>query len=284
MLRHLVDPPGLVALGRVLGWDPIPLHLPHARRLAPALKRGVRNRAAAAGDVVWHLSSCDLGYGREAVLSSVELFGQTGEVTVLMGPNGSGKTTLLRAIAGLSRPLAGRAARGQGRVAYLPQDPGVLLHRATVQKEVEYTLRRAGSDEPAATLLARLGLGDLAERYPGDLSSGQRQRAALAAILAGSPALVLLDEPTRGMDALARRALVELLREMVAAGASAVVSTHDADLAAEVADRIVLVEHGTARDAGDPRSALSGDSSYATDIGRLYPGGPVTVEELMACL
>jgi len=136
------------------------------------------------------------------VLEGVEVSGVQGEVVALTGPNGGGKTTLLRAIAGLLRPLSGTVSRAPGRVAYLPQDPGALLHQASVREEVELT---AGSKPVnVARILAELGLVHVAGRYPRDLSGGERQRAAIAAILAGEPPLALLDEPTRGMDSAAR--------------------------------------------------------------------------------
>ena len=284
MATRMEDPPQLVALARALRWSPVPLTVDEAAGRAPSLRPPPEPAPVSAGDAAWELRSCAVGHDRTAVLAGVDLGGATGEVTVLMGPNGGGKTTLLRAIAGLQKPLAGTAWRQAGRVAYLPQDPAVLLHRRSVQDEVDYTLRRAGSHEPRGLVLRRLGLADLASRYPGDLSSGQRQRAALAAILAGSPGLVLLDEPTRGMDANARSALVRILREMAVAGASVVVATHDADLAADLADRVLFVDAGTVRDGGCPAAALSGPGAYSTDIGRLYPGGPVTVEGVLACL
>ncbi len=86
------------------------------------------------------------------------------------------------------------------------------------------------------------------------------------------------------MDTAARLALTALLRELTAGGASVVVSTHDSDLGAALADRVVIVGAGQVIDAGDPVTALSGDNPYATDIGRLYPGGPVTVGQVMQCL
>jgi energy-coupling factor transport system ATP-binding protein len=149
---------------------------------------------------------------------------------------------------------------------------------------VRLTLDRAGESEPPDTILAALGLDGVAGRYPRDLSSGERQRAALAAILPGRPALVLLDEPTRGMDGAARAALRGLLDRLREAGSAVVLATHDADLAAEVGDRVVLVAGGGVRELGPPDGALSGDSPYATQIGRLYPGGPVTVEGVLARL
>jgi energy-coupling factor transporter ATP-binding protein EcfA2 len=169
-------------------------------------------------------------------------------------------------------------------VAYLPQNPAALLHRPTLRAEVSLTLDRAGDPEPPERILEALGLLRLAGRYPRDLSTGERQRAALAAVLPGSPSLALLDEPTRGMDGLARTALHDVLQRLRAAGCAVVLATHDGDLAAEVGDRIVRVGEGGARDLGAPESALSGESELATQIGRLYPGGPVTVEGVLEAL
>jgi energy-coupling factor transport system ATP-binding protein len=187
-------------------------------------------------------------------------------VVALLGPNGSGKTTLLRTLAGLIPALAGTVRRPDGRAAYLPQNPGALLHLPTVRAEVELTLRRSGSSDSPAAMLAAFGLTDLAERYPRDLSSGERQRAALAATLAGSPALLLLDEPTRGMDAAARRSLVAAVRDLSQSGAAVVVATHDTDLATELADRTVMLRDGRAVEvpvsgpASSPAAALPGTS------------------------
>ncbi|GAC1578960.1 MAG: ATP-binding cassette domain-containing protein [Candidatus Dormibacteria bacterium] len=282
MLDRLADPPAFVELALRLGLVPLPREL---SEIAPPTLREVPTAAGKTfGDVAWHLRECTLGHHRRPVVSAADMAGGAGQVTVLMGPNGAGKTTVLRAIAGLQAPLSGTAWRRPGRVAYLPQDPGVLLHRQTVRAEVEYTLGSAGSAESPKRILDRLHLTVLADRYPGDLSSGQRQRAALAAILAGCPGLVLLDEPTRGMDREARRALVALLQEMAAAGSSVVLATHDAELAAAVADQVLLVDSGEVRDAGTPASALSGANPFATDMGRLYPGGPVTLEEVLSRL
>jgi len=114
--------------------------------------------------------------------------------------------------AGLLKPLGGQVDRTvHGRVAYLPQNPTALLHRPTVKEEVELTLSRSQEQEPAGKILEELGLQTVAARYPRDLSCGERQRAAIAAILPGHPDLVLLDEPTRGMDSAARSALIDVL-------------------------------------------------------------------------
>jgi energy-coupling factor transporter ATP-binding protein EcfA2 len=190
-----------------------------------------------------------VGRAGAATLDEIELAGAPGEVVVLTGPNGSGKTTLLRTLAGLLAPLAGTVRRPEGRTAYLPQNPGALLHLPTVRAEVALTLRRTGSSEPLGAMLAAFGLAALGDRYPRDLSSGERQRAALAVTLAGAPTLVLLDEPTRGMDTAARSSLVAAVEVLTAGGSAVVVATHDETLAAALADRTILLSGGRATEA-----------------------------------
>jgi len=212
-----------------------------ARRWPPAPQEVALDNDHVAGAEVWSLRRVVVGFRSRPVAGPFDLAGRSGEVVALRGPNGAGKTTLLRTIAGLLEPLAGSVERRPGRIAYLPQNPGALLHRPTVRSEVELTLARAQDREPADRILAALGLQHVAGRYPRDLSSGERQRAALAAVLAGSPSLVLLDEPTRGMDAAARSALIGLVADLRRRGSAVVLATHDAALAGALADRVVEV-------------------------------------------
>jgi energy-coupling factor transporter ATP-binding protein EcfA2 len=200
------------------------------------------------GAVAWRVEHLATGPTRTPVLEGVTLEGRSGEVIALVGPNGGGKTTLLRTLAGLLAPISGSIERAPGRIAFLPQNPMALLHRATVAAEVAWTVRRDESAHDAPELLAELGLSDLAQRDPRDLSSGERQRAAIAAVLAGSPQIALLDEPTRGMDDDARDALCRVVLRMRAAGCSIVLATHDINLAHAVADRIVSVGAGVANE------------------------------------
>jgi energy-coupling factor transport system ATP-binding protein len=279
---RLPSPPALVRLGLYLGWSPLPLE--PAAATPPALRPARSVSPPGAGAVAWSLEAVSAGPGPESLLEGLDMSGRAGEVVVLMGANGTGKTTLLRVLAGLQRPLRGRVERRPGRIAYLPQNPSALLHLPTVLDEVRLTLDRAGEAESPRVVLETLGLEELAHRYPRDLSTGERQRAALAAVLPGSPSLALLDEPTRGMDGKARAALRLLLAGLRERGASVVVATHDSELAAEIADRVILLADGAACDLGPPDLALSGDSELATQIGRLYPGGPVTVEGVLSRL
>jgi energy-coupling factor transport system ATP-binding protein len=211
--------------------------------LEPPFPRPGVARSSGGGEVVC-ISAAAAGFDGRPVLEKVELAVRSGEVVALMGPNGGGKTTLLRLIAGLLSPMTGTVERRPGRVAYLPQNPAALLHRPTVRDEVRFTIDRSGESEKPETILAQLGLLHVAGRYPRDLSSGERQRAAVAAVLAGSPGLVLLDEPTRGMDARAREALVRLAAALRERGAAVVIATHDSDLRDAVADRVLMVACG----------------------------------------
>jgi len=243
--EHIGTLPGrslVVDGGRVLD-APAPAW---SRATGPVRPQVAASRATAS--VAWSLDRVAAGPARVAVLESVSLDGRTGEVVALVGPNGGGKTTLLRTIAGLLMPIAGTVHRTPGRVAYLAQNPMALLHRPTVAAEVAWTVRGDGQGADAAALITELGLAHLADRDPRDLSTGERQRAAIAAVLAGAPHIALLDEPTRGMDDAARAALCRVIVRMRNAGCSVVLATHDRNLAAAVADRTIAIGSGTAHE------------------------------------
>ena len=202
-----------------------------------------------AGPVAWSAVGVTAGFGAKVVLDAIDVEGRRGEVVALCGPNGGGKTTLLRLIAGARSPISGRVERRPGRIAYLPQNPTALLNRPTLRSEVSLTLDRANESEPPEAILQELGLLAVAGRYPRDLSCGERQRAALAAVLPGRPGLVLLDEPTRGMDAIARSALIRLVCRLRDQGSAVVLATHDAELRAALADRVLRVSGGKVTEA-----------------------------------
>ncbi|HEX4678096.1 MAG TPA: ABC transporter ATP-binding protein [Gaiellaceae bacterium] len=194
-----------------------PLYLPHV------------------AEVVCSVRDVHFSYGDRVVLEHTSLEVHRGEVVALTGPNGAGKTTLAQIAAGLLEPDAGEVTRL--RAAYLAQDPGRHLVTERVLDEVAL-----GADvERAHVTLARLGLADHEQRHPRDLSSGERERLALAAVLATEPELLVLDEPTRGVDPERKAELARLLRAE-APGRGTLVVTHDLVWAAEVADRIVKLD------------------------------------------
>jgi energy-coupling factor transport system ATP-binding protein len=170
------------------------------------------------------------------VLDGVSLELRRGEIVALVGPNGSGKTTLAKLAAGLLEPLSGTISR-TGRATYLSQDPGRYVFRDRADEEVAVGV---GGDLAAARrALAAVGLGGYEHRHPRDLSSGERERLALAAVLAPEPELLIVDEPTRGVDPERKLELAALLRGE--RGRATLVVTHDRAFADAVADRIVSI-------------------------------------------
>lgn len=203
--------------------------------------RWPQRQRAAGGPVLAEGRGLAVGMARPLLLD-VSIAIRRGEVLAVVGANGAGKTTLLRTLAGLLSPLAGEVSREPGRIAYLPQDPGALLHQATVRREIEQTIRWLRIAEGPEAIMGRFDLGPLAATDPRDLSSGQRQRAALAAVLVGCPQLAFLDEPTRGAGVRARRALVDELDLLTGRGSAVVIATSDRGFATRVADRLLAIE------------------------------------------
>lgn len=218
------------------------LSAPEPAPVWPLRQRGSR----ASGELAWEATSLGVGHER-AVLEGVNLRCHRGEVVAVTGANGAGKTTLLRTLAGLLKPIEGGLHREPGRRAYLPQDPGALLHQATVQAEIQQTIRWMGLECSGSDVTAEFGLQELTGQDPRDLSTGQRQRVALAAILVGGPEMVFLDEPTRAADQSSRQALFLAVDRLAGQGAAVLVATSDREFAEQVGDLVVVAEGGRLR-------------------------------------
>ena len=187
-----------------------------------------------AADAVCSVRGVSFAYGERSVLDDVSLEVRRGEIVALTGPNGVGKTTLAKIAAGLLQPDTGAVTHE--RAAFLTQDPG--RHMVTERVIDEVAL---GSDaERARVQLERLGLTEHADRHPRDLSVGERERLVLAAVLATEPGLLVLDEPTRGVDPERKAELAALLRADAPRRGTLVV-THDLPWASLVADRVVAL-------------------------------------------
>lgn len=250
-----------------------------------------------------------VAYQGNNVVQNVHLDIAKGEIVALMGRNGAGKTTLLRTLVGLVKPRSGKiivdgeAIAGQSvadvcrKVGYLPQDPNTLLFADTVLDELLTTLKNHGgisrgsgvggrgsgvgdqipdSMEQVLTkthaLLEYLGIGDKADCYPRDLSTGERQRVALAAVTITHPGALLLDEPTRGLDYTAKHGLTELLHTWRSDGMAIGIVTHDVELTAALADRVVLMSQGEIIANGAPAEVMAASPLFAPQIARLFPG------------
>ncbi|WP_208026784.1 ABC transporter ATP-binding protein [Rhabdothermincola sediminis] len=303
VMRASAVAPPVVELGRRCRWDPLPLSVRDARRLAAP----VRDRLAAlpppaprvvVGDTVATVAGLVAAYGALPALRGVDLDLRRGEVVALMGRNGAGKSTLLAHLAGLRAPLGGQVRIGGQaphrlpgvqvlRLAGLvPQDPGLLLFHDSVAAEcrtADRDLRLAGGT--TARLLERLLPGIDPAAHPRDLSEGQRLAVAMAVVLAAQPALVLLDEPTRGLDYAAKHRLVGVLRELAAGGRSVVLATHDVEVAAQVADRVVVLAAGEVVADGPAREVVVHSPVFAPQVAKvLAPASWLTVDEVNAAL
>ena len=286
--------PPICELGRRLGLEPLPLTVDQARAALAGRSLTVRAmETRAPGDDLIRVDGLTVAYGEHVALREVSLSLREGEVVTLVGPNGSGKTTLFRALAGLTRPVsgevrfAGKPAPGpvRERTAFaglVPQDPALALYQESVRDELRNTLQHRGM--PRAGIeqsLGRWGIEHLAGRNPRDISVGQQQRVALAAMLAHAPRVWLLDEPTRGADGAAKAWLAERLREHAASGGAAIIATHDLESAARYATRVVALDRGTVRFDLPARAALGHEGQFPAQVAQLVPGA-ITVDEVVA--
>lgn len=179
------------------------------------------------------------------VLRGLDVTFSAGAVHAIVGGNGCGKSTMLSVLAKTAKLQRGRMVRGAASAALLPQNPKALLVAETVRDELMEWASTCGYDEDAAQeRAAQLGLDGLDGRHPYDLSGGQRQLLALAKLLLIGPELLLLDEPTKGLDLASRRIIARALRDHAKAGGTVIMATHDLDFAEQVADDIAMMFDG----------------------------------------
>ena len=247
--------------------------------------------ATCAGELV-RVESVTCRYGRQAVLVDVDLTVAEGQLTGVVGPSGSGKTTLLRALTGTLQPASGSVVRRPGlRVGYVPQVDSVSWSFPVTVSECVLMARTRGRLLPwrsreeraeVAAVLDRLGIGGLADRHIRALSGGQQQRMFIARALLGRPQLLLLDEPTSGVDVATRHEVLHLLDELNADGLAIVLTTHDLNgIAAHLPHLVCLNTRVVA--AGAPRAVLTADVLERTYGARLevleHAGMPVVVDD-----
>ncbi|MGH2725948.1 MAG: energy-coupling factor ABC transporter ATP-binding protein, partial [Actinomycetota bacterium] len=205
--------------------------------------------------------------------------------------------TLLRALVGLLRPHAGDvtlAGRPVARtpveelardVAYLPQTADSILFRDSVTDEIAFTLRGRGRTPDPGPTLDAFGLRSLAGRAPRDLSAGQRLRVALAAVLAGDPRVVLLDEPTRGMDYVGKDDLVARMARWRDEGRAVVLVTHDVELVAQCATRVAMMAEGEIVVDGAVREVLGSSALFSSQMNKTFDEPSLlTVDDVLRAL
>jgi energy-coupling factor transport system ATP-binding protein len=295
VIRSLATGPPVARLGRLVGWEPVPLTVRDARARVrtqggtPSMNGNghLSEVGPEIGEVLLAAHGVTARYGDADALHGVDLELREGEVVAVMGRNGAGKTTLLRLLAGVHDPargdvttLGGAAPRPGIDVGLCPQEPERVLFRDTVEGEVRATLRARDAVDAAAPWLERLGIVALAARHPRDLSAGQRLLVATAAVAATGAPVLLLDEPTRGLDPDTKDRLVRFLRSHAADGGTAVVATHDVELAAAAATRIVMLAGGEVIADGDPAAVLGDSRVFAPQMTRVFGPGWLTPEQV----
>ena len=314
MVTSTVAPP-VVELGRLAGWSPLALSVRDARRLAAPLRDGVRSGRSEAdpqeperysSPVQLAARGVIVRYGDVVAVAQVDLRLRGGEILALMGRNGSGKSSLLWALQG-SGPRSGGtvtvhrdggaaddevdpaslgAAEARRLVGLVPQTPSDLLYLSTVAEECAQADRDA--ERPGgscSSLLDRLVPGIDRTAHPRDLSEGQRLSLVLAIQLTATPQVVLLDEPTRGLDYGAKAHLSEVLRELADDGRAVVVATHDVEFVAAAADRVVVMGDGELVADGPTASVVVSSPAFAPQVAKIMSPEPfLTVAEVAGAI
>jgi energy-coupling factor transport system ATP-binding protein len=309
--------PPVVELGRLAGWQPLPLSVRDARRRAEPLRQRIggrpvppprRPRVRAGDEPVLRARNVVVRYGPVVAVRGVDLDLGRGEITALMGRNGSGKSSLLWALQGsgarqtglvqvaATDPKSVPPAQARRLVALVPQTPADLLYLDTVGEELAQADREsaaahlAGGGIPGATaaardLLDRLAPGIPDDLHPRDLSEGQRLSLVLAIQLTAAPEVVLLDEPTRGLDYAAKRSLAAIVDLLAAEGRSVVIATHDVEFVAAVADRVVVMAAGDVVADGPTTEVVVASPAFAPQVAKiLAPLEYLTVDQVAGAL
>lgn len=308
MLASTQVAPPVVELGRLAAWDPLPLSVRDARRQVGPLRDRVatitipeprRSVARVPGPSVLRARNVVVRYGTVVAVGGVDVELRAGEVTALMGRNGSGKSSLLWALQGSgprqggsvqvggSDPKELSSAKARTLVGLVPQTPADLLYLDTVAQELEQADQEsAGSPSlNSRALLDRLAPGIPDGSHPRDLSEGQRLALVLAVQLTAAPVVVLLDEPTRGLDYPAKRSLIAIIDLLAADGHSVVIATHDVEFVAAVADRVVVMAAGDIVADGPTAHVVAASPAFAPQIAKIFaPLEYLTIDQVRDAL
>ena len=225
------------------------------------------------------------------VVKGLSLTVKKGEFLALLGGNGTGKTTSLKLLAGLLTPYRGEV-RTNGSVGVLPQNPQALFVKKTVREDLFEILKgrklsQPDKDAAVARIVQLCRLEELLDRHPYDLSGGEQQRAALAKVLLLDPDVLLMDEPTKGLDAEFKQVFAEILQVLLRRGVTILMVSHDIEFCARYAHRCALFFDGSIVTEGPPRAFFSGNSFYTTSANRmartLLPEAVTPEDVIVAC-
>lgn len=291
--------PPIIKLTRSLELESIGTSTREVRRLTESLREGlphIERQIHNHGEVLLDVAQLSATYGDSSALTSINLQLRCGEITALMGRNGAGKSTLIKSIVGLHDEFVGdisfagkaitqlTSRERSRRIGYIPQEPGDLLYLTSVRQECE----RADKDnsKPIGTTLALLleAVPHISvESHPRELSEGERLALVLAIVLSNEPELVILDEPTRGLDYESKSHLMRQLHSLARTNKSAVLmATHDVEIVAEIADRTIFLADGEKVADGDTVSVLLSSPAFAPQVAKVMsPRRWLTVNDVL---
>ncbi|MCW2779623.1 MAG: energy-coupling factor transporter ATP-binding protein, partial [Marmoricola sp.] len=289
--------PPVVELGRWAGWKPLPLSVRDGYRSAGSLRSRLEGRAPAhpARPVTPVLDAHGIvvRHGDIVAVAGIDLVVNGGEVAAVMGRNGAGKSSLLWALQGSGARTSGKVIvdrrdprelapdKRRAVVGLVPQTPSDLLYLPTVTQECAQADLEAGvATGTCRALLDRIVPGVSETLHPNDLSEGQRLALVLAIQLTSDPQVLLLDEPTRGLDYPAKKVLAVVLRDLAAKGRAVLLSTHDVEFVAEVADRVIVLAAGEIVADGPTGEVVSSSPAYAPQVSKVVAGPWLTVDEV----
>lgn len=296
--------PPVVELAKLAGWSPLPTSVRDARRQAVALRARLKNVPPPEpeqphGKAAMTAQQVVVRYGAQVAVRAVDIKLRSGEIAALMGRNGAGKSSLLWALQGSGPrqggtvrtadgvdPGAMSARKARAAVGLVPQTASDLLYLETVAAECRESDRESGAEPGTCRrLLDRIagGIGD--DQHPRDLSEGQRLALVLAIQLTAAPPVMLLDEPTRGLDYHAKRSFGAIVRELAAAGHAVLLSTHDVEFVAAVADRVLVMADGDVVADGRTADIVVSSPAFAPQIAKvMHPQRWLTVDQLRGVL
>jgi len=295
--------PPVVELGRLASWSPLPLTVREGRRRAAPLRAALASASppsvpGTTGAVLATATAVQVDFDEQRALDVASCALRRGEVVGLMGRNGAGKSTLLGLFAGVRSPDRGlveldgrnpmtlRPTQLVARVGLVPQEPGLLLYGTSVEGECTAADAEGGlAPGSTASWLERFHPGLDPRAHPRDLSEGQRLCLALAIVLGAAPPLVLLDEPTRGLDYPSKARLAEILSGLAEEGHGVVVASHDVEFIAQVAHRVVVLAEGQVVADGPAREVVCHSPVFAPQVAKvLAPQHWLTVTEVRTAL
>ncbi|SEB28617.1 energy-coupling factor transport system ATP-binding protein [Nocardioides exalbidus] len=291
--------PPLVELGRLVGWSPLPLTVRDARRQArglPDLAPPTPPEPPRAAPLLV-ARGVSVVHGSHVAVRDLDLTLGAGRVTVLMGRNGSGKSSLIWALQGTGKRRSGTVhvagddpadlalAQRRTHVGLVPQTAADLLYLESVTDECAAADTGAGAAAGTCRgLLDRLAPGIDPTIHPRDLSEGQRLALALSIVLTARPPVVLLDEPTRGLDYAGKAELARIVADLAADARAVLLATHDVEFAAHVADEVVVMAEGEVVSSGSPQRVLAESPSFAPQVTKVLGAPWLVVEEVATAL